>query len=121
MHVRAIQLAAAGIEEFESVFCIRGYHVFKEKWEAAAGEVLMCEREPHNARDRYAVTVKKTRTVIGHLPRKLSRVCSLSLRRGGMIDCTVSGGRRYSVDLPQGGLKVPCSLLLRPCPKKSRR
>ena len=33
--------------------------MYKEIWEAAAGEVLMCEREPHNALDRYAVAVKK--------------------------------------------------------------
>ena len=43
----------------------------------------MCERETHNDRDRYVVAVKKTGTVIGHLPRKVSRVCSLFLRRGG--------------------------------------
>ena len=37
----------------------------------------MCAREPHNTLDRYAVSVNKAGTVIGHLPRKLSRrVCS---------------------------------------------
>ena len=80
--------------------------MYKEIWEAAVGEVLMCEREPHNVQDRCAVAVKKAGTVIGHLPQKLSRVCSLFLRQGGgTIDCTVTGGRRYSVDLPQGGLE----------------
>jgi len=28
-------------------------------WEAVAGEVLECVREPHNVQDRYAMTVKK--------------------------------------------------------------
>ena len=65
----------------------------------------MCEREPRNSTDRYAVAVKKDGTIIGHLPRKISRVCSLFL---GVIRCTVSGTRRYSMDLPQGGLKTPC-------------
>ena len=37
--------------------CIRGYHVYKEVWEAAAGEMLICEREPRNVHDRYAVAV----------------------------------------------------------------
>ena len=41
------------MEELERVCCIRGYHVYKEIWEVAAGEVLVCEREPHNALDRY--------------------------------------------------------------------
>ena len=30
------------------------------------------------------------------------------LRRGGTIDCVVTGGRRHSSDLPQGGLEIPC-------------
>ena len=70
-----------GKEELERLCCIHGYHIlYKEIWEAAAGEVLMCERETHNDRDRYAVAVKKTGTVIGHLTRKLSRVYSFFLR-----------------------------------------
>ena len=44
--------------------------------------------------------------VIGHLPRKLSKICSLFIRRGGSICCIVTGGRRYSADLPQGGLEI---------------
>ncbi len=103
--VRVIQLPLAlgmAMEELERVCCIRGYHVYKEVWEAAVGKTLMCEREPRNALDRYAVAVIKTETIIGHLPQKLSRVCSPFLRRGGTIDCTVTGTRRHSVDLPQG-------------------
>ena len=33
------------------------------------------------------------------------------LRRGGTIDCVVTGTQRYSADLPQGGLEIPCKLL----------
>ena len=68
--------------ELSRVSCIRGYHVYKGIWNAAIGEVLVCEREPHNVEDRYAIAVKKDETVIGHLPRNLSRVCSLFVRRG---------------------------------------
>ena len=46
-------------ELFEGNCCIRGYHVYKEVWEAAVGESLVCEREPKNASDRYAVAVKE--------------------------------------------------------------
>ena len=54
------------------------YIVYKEILDAAVGEVLMCVREPHNALYLYAVSVNKAGTVIGHLPRKLSRrVCTL--------------------------------------------
>ena len=97
--------------EMQMPCCIRGYHVYKDVWEAAIGEVLVCHREPTNATDRYAVAVTKAATIIGHLPRKLSKVWSLFLRRGGSIRSTVTGHRRYSSDLLQGGLEIPCILL----------
>ena len=88
--------------------CVRGYHVYQAIWAAAIGEELLCEREPTNAFDRYAVAVVRSSTIIGHLPRRISKICSLLLRRGGSI--YVSGSRRYSADLPQGGLEIPCNL-----------
>ena len=59
------------------------------------------------------MAVMKNEVVIGHLPRKISKLCSIFLREGGSIYCTVTGRRRHSVDLPQGGLEVPCSLLFK--------
>ena len=56
------------MEEFESICCIRGYHIYKQIWQAAVGEALECKWETHNLRDRYAVAVKEMETVIGHLP-----------------------------------------------------
>ena len=85
---------------------MRKYHVYKNIWEAAVGETLSCVRESRNARDQYAVAVEKNGTVVGHLPRKVSRVCALLLNRGGSIQCTVTGKRRYSTDLPQGDQAV---------------
>ena len=73
----------------------------------------MCEREPENTSDRYVVAVKKEGTIMGHLSRKVSRVCSLFLRRRGTIECTVTGRRKYSANLAQGGFEVPCSLLFK--------
>ena len=87
---------------------MRGYHVYNNVWEAAAGETLLCVREPRNAHDRYAVAIEKDGRIIGHLSREVSRVCALLLKRGGSIRCTVTGRRRYSADLPQGGLEIPC-------------
>ena len=46
------------METFERELCVRGYHVYQRIWTAAVGEVLHCEREPTNSRDRYAVAVK---------------------------------------------------------------
>lgn len=95
--------------------CIRGYHIYHHNWESEIGETLICEREPSNVDDRYAVGVKRDGEIVGHLPKKISRVSSLFLLRGGSccITCTVVGRRRYSADLVQGGLEIPCTILFR--------
>ena len=88
--------------------CIRGYHVYKDDWIPVIGEELECARELDNRRDRYAVKAMKDGTTVGHLPAKISIPSSLFLRSGGRITCTVTGRRKYSNDLEQGGLEIPC-------------
>ena len=98
-------------EAFEIASCVRGHHVYQEQWTAAVREILECKRERGNATDMYAVSVTKQGTIVGHLPRKISRVCALFIRRGGKICCQITARRRHSSDLPQGGLEIPCRLL----------
>ena len=108
---RAATRAAMAVEEEYVVHCcVRGYHVYQSVWLAVVGEQLACAREPTNTSDVHAVAVLKSGTIIGHLPRKISTLCSIFLRRGGSIHCVVTGRRRYSSDLPQGGMEIPCSL-----------
>ena len=57
--------------------CVKGYHIYQELWEAVIGEELQCQRERDNPTDIYAVAVRKGQTVVGHLPRRLSRQCAL--------------------------------------------
>ena len=93
---------------------VRGYHEYKDIWDAAIdGLELSCEREPGNPHDPVAVGVKRsagpgTIVLVGHVPRLISMACSIFIRRGGFIVCVVTGLRQYSADLPQGGLEVPC-------------
>ena len=78
---------------------IHGYHEHQSIWEAEAGENLTCILEPGNIRDPYAVAVTKPESsTIVHVPRKMSAISSLSLRKGGSIFCQVSDRRRYSQD-----------------------
>ena len=91
-----------GRDYFICGYHVYGYHVYKKIWRKAIGDELECDREPENSCDRYAVCVKRSGVIIDHLLRKLSSVCSLFLRRGGVISCTVTGGRRYSGDLHCG-------------------
>ena len=95
--------------EVETV--VRGYHVYMGIWDAAIGETLECEQEGKNIHDPYAVAVVKGGNVVGHVPRAISSVCFLFLKKNGKIKCLVTGKRQRSVDLPTGGLEVPCKLI----------
>ena len=99
--------------EYEVDSCIRGYHIYQEQWSSYVGESLSFTREANNTEDPYTVAVVKGNdTIVGHVPRKISAVCWLFLGHGS-ITCTVTSARRFSSDLPQGGLEVPCKLLFK--------
>ena len=43
------QRAEEMVCEKETACCVRSYHVYKDIWAAAIGEVLVCSQEPTNA------------------------------------------------------------------------
>ena len=100
----------------EAVFtldsCIRGYHVYMDVWTATLGSNLTCQNEFGNIFDPHAVAmVTASNITVGHVPRSISPLCHFFLRKiGNTIECQVTGSRRYSSDLPQGGLEIPCIL-----------
>lgn len=63
-----------------------------------------------NIIDPYAVAVTRDGIIVGHIPRIISAMCFFFLPHGGQIICQINGPRRYSRDLVQGGLEVPCTL-----------
>ena len=100
---------------FSMTAAVRGFHVYKDVWEPTIGEVLLCKRDVGNRYDTFAVAIKRNDSseVVGHVPRFLSSICSIFIRRGGEIECRITGTRRYSADLPQGGMEVPCILIFK--------
>ena len=77
---------------------IRGYHVYKEIWPNTIDEEqLICEREVGNSHAPLAVAIKKlidgSNTIVGHMPRRISPLCSVFIRRGGSITYVVDGPR----------------------------
>ena len=67
---------------------IQGYHVYKDIWSDPDDEaVLECKCKPGNSSDPYAVAVLKeitgADTVVGHVPRAISSICTTFLRRSG--------------------------------------
>ena len=76
--------------------------------EPSLKDQLHCQKETSNNKDRYAIAVLDDGVVVGHLPKKISLVWSLCIKRGGTIVCKVTDRHRYSADLLRGGLEVPC-------------
>lgn len=111
-----MELREASVES-----CVRGFHVYQDVWAPVIGEILICQRETGNLEDRYAVAVYKSEEVVGHVPRKISSLCAAFLRRSGVITCTVQGNRRYSSDLVQGGMEVPCKYTFQGLPTELQK
>ena len=65
-----------------TIVCERGHHIYKDVWvpDPMRPEVLTCvrERETGNDADPYSVAmVNSSMTVVGHVPRKISSICSI--------------------------------------------
>ena len=98
---------------FSLTTAVRGFHVYQDVWEPTIGEVLSCERDIGNSHDTFAVAIKNSSEVVSHVPRFFSSICSIFIRRGGEIVCRITGTRRYSADLPQDGMEIPCILIFK--------
>ena len=79
----------AGLERRPFWSVIRGYHVYKSIWTPALGEKLSTDQERGNPEDRYAVSVLKSSTIVGHVPREISKLCWMFISREGHIYRTV--------------------------------
>ena len=70
---------------FSMTTAVHGFHIYKDVWEPTIGEVLSCERDIGNSHDTFAVAIKNSSEVVGHVPRFLSLICSIFIQRGDEI------------------------------------
>ena len=56
---------------------VRGYHKYKVVRVATLGERLLCQREDGNLHYLFSVAMVKNGYVVGHVPKKISTMCSL--------------------------------------------
>ena len=77
----------SNMEKFTFNSDVRGYHVCKDVWKPAIGEILHAEQELDNAVDKFAVKVVKNNETVGHLLCEYSRILWYSINyfiaRGG--------------------------------------
>jgi hypothetical protein len=80
-----------------------GYHIYKDIWTLYVEEELFVRTEDENKHDRHAVAIIKDNSAVGHMPRSLLPVSWFLIKRGGTVNCEVTGHRKFGV-----GLEVPC-------------
>ena len=100
--------------EFSAACCIRGYHIYNwAQWTAEIGSILTSEPEKRPGalvEDRYAIAIISNNQTVGHVPKFLSKLIFFFLKHGGTLTVKVTGERRYSFGLAQGGMKYQRSL-----------
>ena len=102
-HIR-ITYAMSSQATFSSFSLDSVIHIYKCVWTPFVSErlELICE-EPENVHDRYSVSITKDESVVGHVPRELSKTVWYFLRREGTGYCEVTAPRKHGK-----GLEVPC-------------
>ena len=111
-------MAAPGCLKFCFLCGLRGYHEYRLIWNPAVNEVLVVHPERNNVHDRYAIAAKKTLpgivrpTIVGHLPREVSRLTFFLILHGARVSCQVVDARYRRSPLIQGGLEIPIETIV---------
>ena len=88
--------------------CVCGYHVYKDIWDPLSVRLWTVSTKLGFQKIPMQSLYGRTVTV-GHVPWTISCIFMLFLRHGGIIVSTITGPRKHSDDLPQGGLELPCT------------
>ena len=90
--------------------------MYQDIWKPVNGEALNCIHERKNTHDRYAIAATKrlpgriADSIVGHLPREISRFTRFLISRGGMVKVTVDDSKYRRSPLIQGGLEIPVTV-----------
>ena len=117
--VKDLEIPVFVEKEFTVQCCIRGYHIYQAQWNAEIGAKLITAPEDRPGalvEDKYAIAVKNDGKTVGHVPKFLTKLTFFFLKNGGKLH--VTGSRRYSVDLKQGGLELRGEFCFASCNEK---
>ena len=93
---------------FEYTAAVRGYHYFKTIWQPKENEVLVCQFENGNSYDMFAIkTCDQRGTMVGHLPREVSRITNFIIDCGATISVMLTGTHYRRSPVVIGGLEIP--------------
>lgn len=98
----------------------RGFHEYRKIWSPKLGQKLIVKREKANVFDPYAMGLYckikgkiENLTLVGHLPREISRFCKFYVEYSGELGATVRSTKFRRSPLPQGGLEIPIDFLVK--------
>ena len=97
-------------KELEVECCVRRHHAYESNWDAKTGSKLKpCHEKRPSAfvEDKHAMALKFNDTTAGDVPKFLSKITYFFLKLGGDLVVKITGQRRYSPDLNQGGMELP--------------
>ena len=101
--------------EFSAACCIRGYHIYNwTQWAAEIGSILTSKPEKRPdalVEDKYAIAIISNNQTVPHVPKFLSKLTFFFLKHGATLTEKVATERRYSFDLPQGGMEIPVEFI----------
>lgn len=120
-HTWTLSRICPSMEELKLPCVVRGYHAYMNVWDPYLGDTFTTKHERGNPHDKYAVAVlpvdSKTKPIVGHLPREISKECCLFILHGGLITEEVNGKRRQTI-AACGGMEIPCELTFSHTKKK---
>ena len=100
------------VTEFSAAF--RGYHYYRSIWFPEKEEQLDCSHDFGNLFDVFAIkTWKLDGTVVGHLPREISRATKFVLNRDAQTSAILTSTDYSRFPLVQGGLEIACKVIVK--------
>ena len=113
------------LERFEIKYAPRGFHVYKDIWKPKLSQLLEVFHEQGNVYDPFAMAFKVksaamlTKSVIGHIPRNISRFCRYFMDYGGLLEAPVRDTVCRISPIPNKSLEIPVTLIVKKGSTKS--
>ena len=114
----SVELSTDG-QSFSLSCAARGFHEYRKIWAPTINHELIVKPQTGNLFDPYAIGLfTKIRgkieplSLVGHLPREISRFSKFYLEYGGSMKASVRDVKFRRSPLPQGGLEIPITLTI---------
>ena len=97
---------------FDFITGLRGFLVYRDIWKPSLNQFINFKQETYNRYDRFAVAGMAklpgtlAASIVGHMPRELSRFIWYAIERGARITATLVSTQTKDSPLVQGGLEI---------------